>query len=167
MTGGGVHFRQATIDDLAVIVQNNLAMAKETEGLDLDPEVVTRGTRAALSGAAHATYYLAERGPAVGAGDVESRISSTVLAQLMITYEWSDWRDGVVWWIQSVYVDPGHRRQGCFTQLYDHVRHAARAAGAVGLRLYADVGNARAHAAYERLGMTSHYKVFEELFTDA
>lgn len=73
--------------------------------------------------------------------------------------EWSDWRAGVVWWIQSVYCPVQHRRQGHFKALYEHVKAEARAAGAAGLRLYADTGNARAHAAYERLGMTSHYKV--------
>lgn len=70
-----------------------------------------------------------------------------------------------VWWIQSVYVLPGHRRRGHFGALYRHVRDAARAAGAAGLRLYADDGNDKAHAVYRRLGMSSHYRVFEDMFT--
>eukprot|EP00878_Enallax_costatus_P018036 GHUV01018964.1.p1 GENE.GHUV01018964.1~~GHUV01018964.1.p1 ORF type:complete len:175 (+),score=19.14 GHUV01018964.1:1181-1705(+) len=73
---------------------------------------------------------------------------------------------GVVWWIQSVYVSPEHRQQGHFKQLYAAVRDEAQKAGAAGLRLYADDHNKRAHAAYERLGMTSHYKVFEDMFTN-
>ncbi|GFR48746.1 hypothetical protein Agub_g10704, partial [Astrephomene gubernaculifera] len=88
-----------------------------------------------------------------------------VVAQLMITYEWSDWRASNIWWIQSVYVRPEHRRKGHFRALYGAVRQAAREAGAAGLRLYADVANARAHAAYEVLGMRSHYKVYEDMFT--
>jgi GNAT superfamily N-acetyltransferase len=69
-----------------------------------------------------------------------------VIAQLMITYEWSDWRSADIWWIQSVYVHPPYRRQGLFTQLYNHAKAESQKAGACGLRLYADNGNTRAHA---------------------
>ena len=83
----------------------------------------------------------------------------------MITLEWSDWRNGQCWWIQSVYVQPEHRRRGYYRALYRHVREAAQAAGACGLRLYAADSNAKAHATYESLGMSSHYRVFEAMFT--
>ena len=82
-------------------------------------------------------------------------------AQLMITYEWSDWRNSNMWWIQSVYVITSHRRRGLFTELFGAVREAATAEGVEVMRLYADNGNARAHAAYIKLGMSSHYACFE------
>jgi GNAT superfamily N-acetyltransferase len=88
-----------------------------------------------------------------------------VVAQLMVTLEWSDWRANWVWWIQSVYCHPAARKQGHFKRLYAHVRAEAQAQGAAGLRLYADDGNTSAHAAYSKLGMSSHYKVFEDMFT--
>jgi GNAT superfamily N-acetyltransferase len=88
-----------------------------------------------------------------------------VVAQLMITLEWSDWRAAWVWWIQSVYCTPAARNKGHFKRLYAHVRAEAQAQGAAGLRLYADDANTSAHAAYTRLGMSSHYKVFEDMFT--
>lgn len=100
-----------------------------------------------------ATYYVAEEG-----GDV--------IAQAMITLEWSDWRNCQVWWIQSVYVRPECRRRGVFSRLYAHLRRLAHAAGAAGLRLYAETNNVRAHATYEKLGMVSTYKVFSDMFTD-
>ncbi|GLC46901.1 hypothetical protein PLESTF_000899700 [Pleodorina starrii] len=127
-------------------------MAKETEGIELPEETVKAGTRAVLEGRAAASYYLLE-------------VAGDVVAQLMITLEWSDWRASNVWWIQSVYVQPEHRRRGYFKALYDHVRREAQAEGAAGLRLYADVENTRAHTAYEGLGMRSHYKVYEDMFT--
>mmetsp|Transcript_15086 Transcript_15086/g.44460 ORF Transcript_15086/g.44460 Transcript_15086/m.44460 type:complete len:136 (+) Transcript_15086:461-868(+) len=71
-----------------------------------------------------------------------------------------------IWWIQSVYVKPEHRKQGIFRKLYDHTKEEARRAGSCGLRLYADTNNTRAHATYESLGMTSHYQVYESMFTD-
>ena len=81
------------------------------------------------------------------------------LAKHQVTKEWSDWRCSCIWWIQSVYVSPGHRRKGMFSLLYSHVKSTALAAQACGLRLYADDQNSKAHATYEELGMTSHYKV--------
>ncbi|KAL3157680.1 hypothetical protein ABBQ32_012116 [Trebouxia sp. C0010 RCD-2024] len=95
---------------------------------------------------------------------VSWQLQGEVVAALMITYEWSDWRNCQLWWIQSVYVHPDHRRKGFFRQLYKYVRQAAEQAQAGGLRLYADTTNEKAHATYEALGMTSHYKVFEDMF---
>lgn len=87
-----------------------------------------------------------------------------IAGQIMVTYEWSDWRCAQVWWIQSVYVAKEHRRRGIYTQLHQHVVAAARAAGACGVRLYADTTNKVAHATYEGVGMTSHYIVYESMF---
>ncbi|KAG2441286.1 hypothetical protein HYH02_010125 [Chlamydomonas schloesseri] len=131
-----------------------MAMAKETENLELPEATARAGVLAVLDGrASHAAYFLLEE-------------REQVVAQLMITLEWSDWRAADIWWIQSVYVKPECRRRGHFRALYAHVRGECRRAGACGLRLYADNGNERAHAAYEGLGMTSHYKVFEDMFTE-
>ena len=146
--------RRARIEDAAALVAGNLAMARETEQLQLDPAVLRAGVAAILEERAPGRYYVFEE---------EGR----VLAQLMITYEWSDWRNRVVWWIQSVYVDPAHRQRGLYRQLYAVVREEARAAGAAGLRLYVDATNTRAQAVYTALGMDGgHYRVFEAMFAE-
>mmetsp|Transcript_26951 Transcript_26951/g.58891 ORF Transcript_26951/g.58891 Transcript_26951/m.58891 type:complete len:176 (-) Transcript_26951:340-867(-) len=147
-----ITLRTARPDDLQTLVKFNQAMAKETENLELPDIVITEGVKAVLEGRPAATYFVAED-------------CGSVVGQTMITREWSDWRAKDLWWIQSVYVDPAYRKQGVFKQLYQYVRQRAQAAGAAGLRLYADTSNASAHAAYERLGMTSHYKVYEDMFT--
>ncbi|KAF5835862.1 acyl-CoA N-acyltransferase [Dunaliella salina] len=127
-------------------------MAKETENLDLDVETLQKGVSTVLEGKTAAAYYVVEE-------------ANQVVGSLMLTYEWSDWRCSNIWWIQSVYVLPSARRRGNFKRLYAHVKEEAKAAQASGLRLYADTGNTAAHATYEKLGMTSHYKVFEDMFT--
>ena len=149
-----MRIRPASLDDLDAIVAHNLALARETEELALRPEVLRPGIEAVLAGRVDAFYRLAQEendGPVVG--------------QLMITREWSDWRNGFVWWIQSVYVRPEARGRGLYRALYEHARKEAGAAGAAGLRLYVDLRNARARAVYERLGMRGdHYQVFEAMF---
>lgn len=145
--------RLANEGDVEVVAAYNKAMALETEGLDIPEETLRRGVLCVVSGQAAARYYVIE---------VEGR----VVAQLMITYEWSDWRAGNIWWIQSVYVLPEHRNRGYFKQLYHHVKEEARAQGAVGIRLYTHEHNHKAHTVYEKLGMRSQCKVFEDLFTD-
>ena len=89
-----------------------------------------------------------------------------IVGQIMVTYEWSDWRNGMLWWIQSVYVHPDFRRAGVFSKLYQHVQSLARAdAQVVGLRLYVEKDNERAKAIYNRLGMTmTNYQVMQTLF---
>ena len=144
--------RPATPADAAAITVANAAMALETENLQLDLGVLSAGVAALLADPSKGRYYLAEEE------------AGAVVGQLMITFEWSDWRNAQVWWVQSVYVAPAHRRRGIYSELYRHVREAARAAGACGVRLYADNGNAPAHAVYTRLGMISHYRVFEDIF---
>lgn len=165
--------RQAVEADVAVLTSHNVAMALETEDLALDPHIVTPGVATILADGSKGRYYCATQGDGV------------VVGQLMITFEWSDWRNSNVWWIQSVYVQPEHRRRGIFRALYDHVRQEAHRAGAAGLRLYADNSNSCAHATvsldaqpsyltmrvitwsaqYKTMGMTSHYTVFEDMFT--
>lgn len=144
--------RQGTAADHAQIVAWNRAMALETEGVVLDEAVVSAGVAAVLSGGAPATYRIATLGDA----DV---------GQLMVTREWSDWRNADVWWIQSVYVAPPWRGRSVYQSLHQDVLSAARASGAAGLRLYVDRRNVGAQATYARLGMTGdHYAVFEQMF---
>lgn len=146
--------RPATPDDLDDIVAGNLALAEVSENLRLDPETVQAGVRALLDGNAPGRYWVAET-------------NGIVVGQLLITFEWSDWRNRMVWWIQSVYVAPAERRGGVFRALYDHVRNEAHTQGAGGLRLYVDVTNSRAQAVYTALGMKGdHYRVFEDMFAE-
>lgn len=147
-----LHVRPATPLDLEVIVAFNVAMAEETESLLLDRGTLRAGVAAVLEQRAPGRYWLAEQeGRSVG--------------QLLITFEWSDWRNCMVWWIQSVHVAQEARRQGVFRALYDTARLEAQAAGAGGLRLYVDTSNTAAQAVYAALGMNgNHYRVFEDMF---
>lgn len=142
--------RQATASDHAVIVDFNLRLAKESEGRSLDPALLGPGVACVLQDPSHGLYFVAER-----AGEV--------VGQLLITREWSDWRCGVFWWIQSVYVAAGHRRSGVFSALYQHVLEQARGRQDVcGLRLYVEKHNTRAQATYLAAGLQmSDYQVME------
>jgi len=129
-------------------------MALETEDKPLDRDLLTRGVAAVFDDPARGFYLVAERaGERAGC--------------LLITREWSDWRCGDWWWIQSVYVLPAVRRHGVFRALYDHVDAQARATpGVVGLRLYVEWENARAQATYRALGMEQeHYHLFRRGYT--
>lgn len=141
--------RDATLADVADLVDWNAAMAWETEHKRLDPEVLRRGVAGVLEQSRRGFYLVAERaGVAVGS--------------LLVTFEWSDWRCGDFWWIQSVYVDPSARRGGVFRALYAAVEQRAAAADAVGLRLYVETHNAHAQQTYEGLGMQRcHYFMYE------
>lgn len=144
--------RLATPGDAEVIVRFNQAMARETEHLELDPARVTPGVAAVLGDPSKGLYWVA-----IEAG------SGAVVGQLMITYEWSDWRNGVFWWIQSVYVDPAARGNGVYRALYDHVKAEAAADGGVcGIRLYVERDNRRAQAVYQKQGMkATDYLMYE------
>jgi len=146
-----LRYRSAERADAEIIVSFQEAMARETETLELDHDTVTRGV-AAVFGAPSTLgrYFVAESG-------------GRVIASLMLTYEWSDWRNGNVWWIQSVYVVPEHRRQGIYAGLYRYVQELAQGeAGVRGIRLYVDRRNVPAQEVYRRLGMNGeHYQVFE------
>lgn len=145
-----VHYRGAAREDVPVIVDFQQAMARETEEIDLDRQICTRGVQAVFDDPSRGRYFVAEAG-------------GRVVASLLITYEWSDWRNGVVWWIQSVYVLPEARKQGIYAGLYEHVKGIATADDRVkGIRLYVDRRNASAQEVYRRLGMNGdHYLVFE------
>src|SRR5436190_1568464 len=149
-TPAEVRYREANRRDLLTIVGFQRAMAKETEDLELDLYVCTRGVEAIFEDRALGRYFVAE---IEGAG---------VVGGLLITPEWSDWRNGWVWWIQSVYVIPEKRRLGIYRGLYQFVKTLAEATEIVkGLRLYVDRGNTNAQEVYRRLGMNGeHYQVF-------
>ena len=143
-------YRPATPADASEIIQFQIAMAHETEDLSLDRDVVGGGVKAVFDNLSLGEYYVAEQ-------------DGHVIASLLITYEWSDWRNGVVWWIQSVYVIPEAREQGVYAGLYAFIRSLADADNRVrGIRLYVDRRNTRAQTVYTRLGMNGeHYQVFE------
>jgi GNAT superfamily N-acetyltransferase len=140
--------------DLDALVAGNMALAEETEGVRLDDRTLSDGIRALLDSRAPGRYWVAER-------------DGLVVGQLLITFEWSDWRNRMVWWIQSVYVTPNERGRGVFTQLYDTARREAQAAGAGGLRLYVNTANTGAQRVYAAVGMNGdHYRVFEDMFPE-
>jgi GNAT superfamily N-acetyltransferase len=144
--------RAAAAADVDALVEGNLALAAESEGLALDAARVRAGVEAGLAGAAGAAYRVAVA-------------DGRVVGQLMRTVEWSDWRNQTVWWVQSVYVWPAWRGRGVYRALAAALEAEARAAGAAGLRLYVDTRNTGAAAVYERLGMDGgHYRVYERLW---
>ncbi|MEM9531275.1 MAG: GNAT family N-acetyltransferase [Pseudomonadota bacterium] len=147
-----VMVRLATGEDAGTIAEFNVAMAQETEEKALDPSTIIEGVAAGLSDPARGSYYLAEAG-------------GEPAGCLLITLEWSDWRNGWFWWIQSVYVAPKFRRHGVYSKMYNHVRSEARAAdNVVGFRLYVEVENETAQATYRAMGMEeSRYRMFEAL----
>jgi ribosomal protein S18 acetylase RimI-like enzyme len=142
--------RPARPTDAAVIADFNSRLAWETEQRRLASATVRRGVEALLGDPAKGIYFVAE-------------VEGNVVGQLLITYEWSDWRNGNFWWIQSVYVAADFRQGGVFRALFDEVRRQARDRQDVcGLRLYVEHNNGRAQQAYEKLGMgRAHYEIFE------
>jgi GNAT superfamily N-acetyltransferase len=144
-----IHIRSARWGDAEAIASFNVQLALETEHLRLDPAVVRAGVEAVLKDADKGVYFVAEA-------------QGRIVGQCSITCEWSDWRNGVFWWLQSVYVEPAWRRRGAFKALYNHVLGAAEMAGVVGLRLYVDQENVPAQAVYQRQGLNpTRYLVFE------
>ncbi|MBK9167330.1 MAG: GNAT family N-acetyltransferase [Bryobacterales bacterium] len=146
-----VFIRPARPDDAAVIASFNAAMALETESVVLDPKRVHAGVAALLADPSKGFYTVAET-------------EGTVIGQTMVTYEWSDWRNGVFWWLQSVYVATGWRGRGVFRKLLEHIEIRARAE-ACGLRLYVERHNQRAARVYETLGFApTAYNLYEKDF---
>ena len=145
--------RIGEIKDADTLAKFNSAMAWETERKKLSPDVVARGVQTLLNDPRHGFYVVAE-------------IDREVVGSLMVTYEWSDWRDASFWWIQSVYVEPEFRKQGIFRRLYEFVKEKAlHDTNVCGLRLYAEQDNIAAHKTYERIGMSRiPYKFYEESF---
>jgi ribosomal protein S18 acetylase RimI-like enzyme len=144
--------RQAILKDADILARFNVELAKESENLVLDAAVVKAGVEALLRDPAKGTYFVAEAGGAV-------------VGQLLITHEWSDWRNGDFWWLQSVYVRSDFRRRGVFQALFDHVLASAKRQGDVaGIRLYVEKHNDPALKTYRRLGLKeTHYHVMERL----
>lgn len=145
-----VQVRDAVIDDVPLIVDFNCRLALESENKVLDPGVLTLGVEQALAQPAYCRYFIAE-------------VDGNRVGQTMITYEWSDWRNGVLWWIQSVYVEPAYRGGGVFRALHEFIVARAHAQQNVcGLRLYVDDHNTAAQATYQRLGLApSGHHVYE------
>jgi len=142
--------RQAKETDSSSVVEFQLAMAWETEQLLLHEPTVIKGVAAVFADPAKGTYYVAET-------------EGKVVGSLLTTFEWSDWRNGTVIWIQSVYVRPEFRKQSVFSRLYKHIQELVVSNPDLrGIRLYADKTNTSAHNVYEHLGMTAeHYQMYE------
>jgi GNAT superfamily N-acetyltransferase len=144
--------RQAVLSDADILARFNIELAKESENLALDPAMVKAGVEALLRDSAKGTYFVAESG-------------GEVIGQLLITHEWSDWRNGDFWWLQSVFVRSDFRRRGVFKALFDYVLASAkRHKDVAGIRLYVEKNNDPALKAYYRLGLKdTHYHVLERL----
>jgi ribosomal protein S18 acetylase RimI-like enzyme len=144
--------RQATINDTAAIADFNIKMAKETEDLALIPDVINAGVRNMIENPPMGFYLVAEE-------------DDVIQASLMVTTEWSDWRNGLFWWIQSVYVQPQYRRMGLYSKLYEKVKNLAQDEKNVcGFRLYVEHENVTAQKTYRSLGMEkTDYQMFEEM----
>jgi GNAT superfamily N-acetyltransferase len=144
--------RQAVLTDVDTLARFNRAMAEETERKELPHTVVSAGVRSVFEDPSKGFYVVAE-------------VDGDPVGSLLITREWSDWRNAYFWWIQSVYVRPEHRGRGIYRVLHRHVEQAARSAGNVcGLRLYVDSENSAAKAVYEKFGMReSRYDIFERI----
>ncbi|MEX2599573.1 MAG: GNAT family N-acetyltransferase [Dehalococcoidia bacterium] len=145
-----VSVRPAVPGDIFRIADFQVRMAAESEGVELDLGIVSDGVRAVFLDPFKGTYWVAE-------------VDGNVVGVLLTTPEWSDWRNGYVLWLQSVYVEPQFRRHGVFSALYDQVRaEVEEADDLLGIRLYADQRNTPAHAAYEGVGMArDHYFMYE------
>ena len=141
--------RKATPEDAAVIIDFQQKMVWETEQMTLVPGTINKGVNAVFADPSRGQYWIAEE-------------KGSVVASLLITYEWSDWRNSNVWWFQSVYVLPVLRRTGIFRSMYKYIKNEADKEGIAGLRLYVETNNSGAQQTYEALGMKSlHYKMYE------
>lgn len=148
-----VRIRPAEIADAAVIANFNCQLASETEGKTLDDDTVRQGVQTLLEMPSRGRYFVAE-------------IDGQVVGQIMHTFEWSDWRNGDIWWIQSVFVHSDFRRRGVFSSLSNHLEELARqTSGVVGIRLYVENENGRAQQTYSSLGYDqAGYLVMERMF---
>jgi GNAT superfamily N-acetyltransferase len=141
--------RKATPEDAPSIIDFQLKMAWETEHVSLDPDTVRKGVNAVFKDHSRGQYYISDD-------------NGTVIASLLITYEWSDWRNCNVWWFQSVYVLPDYRRKGIFRKMFNQIKQLAEEHDVAGLRLYVETRNSHAQKTYEALGMSSeHYSFYE------
>ncbi len=146
---------QPGIEDINSLVNFNIKMAKETENKILNKKIVTKGVSEVLTDTTLGYYVIAKN-------------KNTILGSLMITYEWSDWRNGMFWWIQSVYVEKEYRQQGVYKQMYSYIKDKAlKDNSCTGIRLYVEQENKIAQSVYTKLEMKeTHYKLFEIDFQD-
>jgi GNAT superfamily N-acetyltransferase len=147
-----LQIRLAALDDWPVIAEFNMRLAEETEGKRLDADTLGEGVRRLLAQPERGRYFVACQ-------------DGRVVGQMMHTFEWSDWRNGEIWWLQSVYVLPEFRQRGVFRALFAHVQDLAHASpDVVGIRLYVEDHNTRAQAAYASLGLErAGYTVMERI----
>ena len=146
-----ITIRKATPEDSSTIIDFQKKMAWETEQVTLLPEIIDKGVNAVFTNPARGQYWVAEE-------------NGNIVASLLITYEWSDWRNTNVWWLQSVYVRQPFRRTGIFRSMYSLIKDEADKQGVAGLRLYVETNNSSAQKTYEALGMMSeHYTMYEWL----
>ncbi len=147
-----ITIRTAVEKDADAMIEFNQAMALETEGKQLEPEKIEKGVRAVFQDDKKGFYVVAENS------------EGKIIGGLMITYEWSDWRNGWFWWIQSVYILPEGRGKRIYSRLYDFVKAKAEKEGNIcGFRLYVDIDNKHAQKVYEAVGMyASRYLMFGE-----
>lgn len=145
-----ITIRIANREEASKILEFQLNLAGETENVILDKLVVSKGIKAVFDDPAKGTYYVA-------------LFNDEVIGCFLITFEWSEWRNGMVWWLQSLYVDAHHRRKGVFKKMYDHIIQTISGdPNILGLRLYVDKSNLRAQKVYGTLGMDGdHYAVYE------
>lgn len=147
-----MEIRRATLDDARAIAHSNIAMAMESEGTVLPEATILRGVEGLFARPQFGFYIVAEE-------------DGAALGVLLITFEWSDWRNGLIWWVQSVYVVPEHRGKGVYRAMYNEVKRLGAKQGDVrGFRLYVDKENTAAQEVYRRTGMSqTNYLMFEEL----
>lgn len=144
--------RNATTADASTIADYNNRLAEETEARSLDPVLIGPGVEAIIADLSKGRYWVAV------AGD-------EIIGQIAVTYEWSDWRNGMMWWISSVYVNSDHRRRGVYSSLYRHVESQAKSdPEVIGIRLYVEKENKKAQETYKKLGMDmTKYRIMETL----
>ncbi|MBN1407897.1 MAG: GNAT family N-acetyltransferase [Calditrichaceae bacterium] len=143
---------KADLNDAAVIAEFNRNMAKETENFELHKDVILNGVKNLIQQPELGFYIVA-------------KIENQICGCLMITKEWSDWRNGLIWWVQSVYIHPDYRRQGIFRKMYRFISENAKERGIIGLRLYVEHTNSIAQKTYTDLGMKKcNYHIYEQFF---
>lgn len=149
---GKSEIRKAQLKDIDIIAEHNILLARETENINLKFDRVSEGVKAVMNDPGKGFYLVVEK-------------EGTVVGQLFITYEWSDWRNKYIWWIQSVYINVNFRGQKIFSLLYNYLRNLARYKKDVAfLRLYVDSSNMRGKKVYESLGLIkSEYEIYQEL----
>ncbi len=149
----GIAIRDAVPADAGLIADYNNRLAEETEARSLDPDLTGPGVAAFLADPSKGRYWVAE-------------VDGRIVGQIAVIFEWSDWRNGMIWWIQSVFVHADQRRKGVYSSLYRHVESVARSdPEVIGIRLYVEKDNARAQATYVTLGMSmTNYQIMQCLY---